>query len=174
MLRTKWMLQLRAKQYKQALATGEELVKADTGAATLDYLQPPDWRGAVGQQCRGAYRCSRPQAAQKFPNDASFPLLLAQSYAKAGQSQQALPSARRATEIDPKNCECVAVRHRRGEAIEHAGQRDGVGAEGDRRRRGQVDARARRCSDRRRRREEGAGVEGARGLGSGAQGGAVG
>src|SRR5207237_147547 len=43
------------------------------------------------------------RAAQRFPKDASLQVLLAQNYRKAGQMQQQLAAARRATEIDPKN-----------------------------------------------------------------------
>ena len=37
MLKQKWLLQLRAGQFKNAIATGEELIKVDTAAATLDF-----------------------------------------------------------------------------------------------------------------------------------------
>ncbi|MDB4875903.1 MAG: hypothetical protein JWM41_2349 [Gemmatimonadetes bacterium] len=102
MLRTKWLLQLRAKQYKQALATGEELIKADTAQATLDYYNR-QIGAAQSDSNTAAVQQLAVRAGQKFPTDASFPLLLAQNYRKAGQLQQALASARRATEIDPKN-----------------------------------------------------------------------
>ncbi|HEX4683012.1 MAG TPA: hypothetical protein VH277_09900, partial [Gemmatimonadaceae bacterium] len=104
MLRTKWLLQLRAKQYKGALATGAEMVKADTTRADLDYFQRSiaaaglDSNSAMQQQLIG-------QAMQKLGNKTpvEFPLVAAQSYYKAGQLQQALAMARRASEIDPKN-----------------------------------------------------------------------
>jgi tetratricopeptide (TPR) repeat protein len=102
MLRQKWLLQLRAKMYKQALATGEELIKADTTQATLDYYNR-QIGAAQSDSNAAAVQQIAVRAQQKFPNDASFPLLLAQNYRKAGQLQQALASARRATEIDPKS-----------------------------------------------------------------------
>jgi len=102
MLKTKWLLQLRAGKYKQAIATGEEYVKADTAAATLDYFQRQI--GAAQQDSNAAMvQTLAAKAAQKFPNDASLQVLLAQNYRKAGQMQQALAAARRATEIEPKN-----------------------------------------------------------------------
>ena len=102
MLHTKWLLQLRAKQYKQAIATGEEWVKADTTAATLDYYQRQI--GAAQADSNAALvQTLAARAAQKFPKDASLSLLLAQSYRKSGQLQQALQSAERGTQIDPKN-----------------------------------------------------------------------
>jgi tetratricopeptide (TPR) repeat protein len=101
MLRTKWLLQLRAKDYKGALVTGEEMVKADTAAANLDYFTR---MGAV------AMLDSQPQVAsqiyarglQKFPNDANMQLAYAQVLARSGQLQQALAAAQRAVKINPK------------------------------------------------------------------------
>ncbi len=102
MLRTKWLLQLRANQFKQALATGEEIVKLDTSFATVDYFNRSI--GAAQRDSNvAAVQKLASQAGQKFPKDVSFPILLAQTYYKAGQLQQALQSARRASEIDPKN-----------------------------------------------------------------------
>lgn len=102
MLRTKWLLQLRAGKFKQAIATGEEYVKADTAAATLDYFQRQI--GAAQQDSNTAMvQQLSAKAAQKFPKDASLQLLMAQGYRKSGQLQQALAAARRAAEVDPKN-----------------------------------------------------------------------
>jgi len=102
MLKQKWLLQLRAGKFKQAIATGEEYVKADTAAATLDFFQRQI--GAAQQDSNAAMvQTLAARAAQRFPKDASLQVLLAQNYRKAGQMQQALAAARRATEIDPKN-----------------------------------------------------------------------
>jgi predicted Zn-dependent protease len=102
MLRSKWLLQLRAKRFKQALTTGEELVKADTAAATLDYYQR-QIGAAQSDSNTAAVQQFAARAMQKFPTDVTFPMLLSQSYIKLGQFQQALVAARRATTIDPKN-----------------------------------------------------------------------
>ena len=102
MLRTKWLLQLRAKQFKSALASGEEYIKAVPDSANVAYFQrqigaaQSDSNGAAVQQLAG-------RGAQKFPKEVSFPLLLAQSAYKAGQLQQALMNAQQAAAIDPKN-----------------------------------------------------------------------
>ncbi|MGE5099025.1 MAG: tetratricopeptide repeat protein [Deltaproteobacteria bacterium] len=102
MLRQKWLLQLRAGKFKQAITTGEEYVKADTAGATLDYYKrqigaaQQDSDVAMAQQLAA-------KASQKFPNDADLQLLLAQGYRKAGQLQPALAAARRAAQVDPKN-----------------------------------------------------------------------
>lgn len=102
MLRTKWLLQLNAKQYKAAIASGEAYVRADTAAATVEYYQR-QIGAAQSDSDAAAVQMLAAKAAQKFPNDASFQLLLAQNYHKSGQLQQALEAARRAAQIDPKN-----------------------------------------------------------------------
>ena len=102
MLSTKWKLQIAAKRYKDALTTGDELIKADTAAATLDFYNR---QIAIAQQDSNtaAVQTLAAKASQKFPKDASLQVLLAQGYRKAGQLQQALDAAKRAAEIDPKN-----------------------------------------------------------------------
>jgi tetratricopeptide (TPR) repeat protein len=102
MLNTKWKLLLNAGRYKQAIIAGEEWVKVDTAGATTDYFNrqigaaQKDSNAAAVQQL-GA------KASQKFPREVSYINLVTQSYIKAGQLQQALQSARRATEVDPKS-----------------------------------------------------------------------
>jgi tetratricopeptide (TPR) repeat protein/TolB-like protein len=102
MLRTKWHLQLAAKRFKDALVSGEEYVKAVPDSANLDYFNrqigaaQSDSNAAAVQQLAA-------RASQKFPKEVAFPLLLTQSYYKAGQLQQALMSAKQASAIDPKN-----------------------------------------------------------------------
>jgi tetratricopeptide (TPR) repeat protein len=101
MLSTKWKLQRAAKQYKAALATGEELVKIDTAAATLDYYQI---QIGVAQADSNAAMVSTlaAKAAQKFPKDAQLQMILVTGYRKAGQLQQAYDAARRVNALDPK------------------------------------------------------------------------
>ncbi|MEO7084291.1 MAG: hypothetical protein ABI442_12230 [Gemmatimonadaceae bacterium] len=108
MLSTKWKLQLASKRYKEALVTADQLAKADTGAATLEFYT---------RNIGAAQSDSNPtkvlelaaRGGQKFPKDISLQLLQAQGYAKAGQSQQALAAARKALEIDPKNTDAALL-----------------------------------------------------------------
>ncbi|HEY4130914.1 MAG TPA: hypothetical protein VGM50_09870 [Gemmatimonadaceae bacterium] len=102
MIRTKWLLQLRARQFKNAIATGKELIKADTSAETVDFYtrmigaaQSDSNAAAVGELSSAA--------AKKFPNDPSFGLLGIQTLIKAGQLQQALVAARRSAQATPKD-----------------------------------------------------------------------
>jgi len=102
MLQTKWKLQLRAGQFKNAIATGEQLAKIDTAIVTADFYTR--MIGAAQSDSNPAkVQELAAKASQKFPKDATYPMLLAQASRKAGQSQQALQYAEKATEIDPKN-----------------------------------------------------------------------
>ena len=72
MIEQKWLLQLRAGQFKNALATGEELMKVDTAAANLDFYNR---QVGAAQSDSNAAKVQEwaSKAAAKFPNDASFP-----------------------------------------------------------------------------------------------------
>jgi tetratricopeptide (TPR) repeat protein len=102
MLRTKWLVQLKARRFKEAIATGQAYVKADTAAATLDYYQR---QIGAAQQLGDATMVQQlaVTASEKFPGDADLQVVLAQGYRKAGQLQSALVAARRAAQIDQKN-----------------------------------------------------------------------
>jgi len=108
MLATKWKILLKAaragnpKLWKPAIAAGEELVKADTNAANLDYFQRQIGAAQSDNDVAKTQEIAA-KAAQKFPKELSFQLLLAQMYLKAGQSQQAMAASRRAMDVDPKN-----------------------------------------------------------------------
>jgi len=78
------------------------LVKADTAAATLDYFQRQIGAAQSDNDAAKTQEIAA-KAAQKFPKETSFQLLLAQLYLKSGQSQQSLSAARRAMDVDPKN-----------------------------------------------------------------------
>jgi tetratricopeptide (TPR) repeat protein/TolB-like protein len=102
LVRTKWLLLLRMRQFKRAMEAGDDLVKLDTASASLDYYQRQV--GAAQSDSNNAKIIEFAQkASQRFPKDASFPLLVAQTYRKQGQLPQALQAARAATAIDPKD-----------------------------------------------------------------------
>lgn len=101
MLRTRWLLLLNAKQYKDALAAGEALVKADTASATADFFT----RMAAAASADSNAQASSEYLArgvQKFPNNAELQIAYAQSLSKAGQLQPALAAAEKAVAADPK------------------------------------------------------------------------
>lgn len=101
LLRTRWVLLLAAGKYKDALAAGEEYVKADSAAANADYFTRQIAAAAADSQPQLATQIAA-RAVQKFPKDASLAMLQAQTLRKAGQMQQALDAAKRAVAIDPK------------------------------------------------------------------------
>ena len=102
MIRTKWLLQLRVGKFKEAIATGDELVKVDTASATVDFYNRQI--GAAQSDSNNAKIIEiASKAQQKFPKEISFPLLLSQTYRRAGQLQQAMAAANQATTIDPKD-----------------------------------------------------------------------
>jgi len=101
MLRTKWLLLLGAKRYKEALAAGEELVKSDTAAASLDYFTRMGAVATIDSQPQLAAQIYA-RGVQKFPNDAALQLAYASTLSKSGQLQQALAAAQRAVKINPK------------------------------------------------------------------------
>ena len=108
MLDTKWKLLLNAKRWKDAIAAGEEVAKADTSKATLAFFQRQI--GAAQSDSNAAkVQEIASRAAAKFPNDLDTQLLLAQSYRKSGQLQQALEHGRRAMAIDPKSTNAVVL-----------------------------------------------------------------
>lgn len=110
LLRKKWALLLVVASntkgaggtYKQAISAGEEMAKADTAAATLDYFNRQIGAAQSDSNAAKAQELAS-KAGQKYPKEITFQLLLAQTYTKQGQTQQALASARRALEIDPKH-----------------------------------------------------------------------
>ena len=108
MLDTKWKLLLNAKRWKEAIAAGEELAKADTSKANLAFFQRQI--GAAQNDSNTAkVQEIASRAAAKFPNDLDMQLLLTQSFRKAGQLQQALEHGRRAIAIDPKSTNAVVL-----------------------------------------------------------------
>lgn len=101
LLRTGWLVFLAADEYKEAIATGEELVRVDTAAADTGFFL----------RMAGAYQADSnmqkmtetlARGTAKFPNNAALWLFLGQSQRRAGQTQQSIESIRKAMSIDPK------------------------------------------------------------------------
>jgi predicted Zn-dependent protease/TolB-like protein len=113
LLRQKWLLLLnsaagdttpmRLTYFSQALTAGEDMVRIDTTLADSSYYerQIGAASGITDQPQRALEISSR--AVQRFPNNAYFWRLKAQSERKAGQLQQARESMARALSIDPKS-----------------------------------------------------------------------
>ncbi len=102
MFRTKWLLLLNAKKFKEAYVASDAYIKLAPDSASADFYNRMI---GVAQTDSNAAKVQEfaAKASQKFPKEVSFLNILAQSYIKAGQMQQAMGPARRATELDPKN-----------------------------------------------------------------------
>lgn len=100
-LRMRWLLLLSAGKYKDALAAGDEYVKADSTAANADFYTRQIAAASADSQPQVAAQIAA-RAVQKFPKDANLGLVYAQALHKAGQTQQALDAAKRAVAVDPK------------------------------------------------------------------------
>lgn len=110
MLRQKWLLTLakadaadtatRGAVFAQALTAGEEMVKADTTLADSVYFDRQILAGSRAVPPRAVEFASR--AVQKYPNSAGFWASKANAERKAGQSQMAIESMKRALSINPK------------------------------------------------------------------------
>ena len=112
LIRQKWLLQLaagasdttaaRVGYFTQALRTGEEMVRVDTALADSAYFERQIGAASAitTEPTRVVEVASR--ATQRFPNNAYFWRLRAQSERRAGQLAQAGTSMTRAMEINPQ------------------------------------------------------------------------
>lgn len=102
LLRKRWMVQLYAHEYRQALESGEVLVKTDTSAATVEYYQRQLGAAQADSNAAAVQRLAA-AAAARFPKELNFQLLAARSAFNAGQHAEALAAARRAQALDPRS-----------------------------------------------------------------------
>ena len=94
LLRLKWLILLATRDYKDAIATGEEMVKTDTAAADTNFFD---------RLSRAYLADSQPQKAAeavargiaKYPNNQSLAELYPDVLMQAGQTQQAIVAYRR-------------------------------------------------------------------------------
>jgi hypothetical protein len=101
LLRLQWRLYLALKEYKGALAIGEELVKTDTAFADTTYFT---------RMAAAAMADSQPQVAAqlasrgvaKFPNNDALAVIQVQLLRQSGQTQQALEAANKIIARNPK------------------------------------------------------------------------
>lgn len=101
LLKTQWLVLLRAQQFDRALTAGEELAKIDTAAMDSTwYTRMTAAAGAANNTAKAVEFASR--AIQRYPNNASFLALQAQMLQKAGQLPQAVEAMKKAVAIDPK------------------------------------------------------------------------
>lgn len=106
LLKRKWVAYGRLKQYKDAMKAGDEYVKADPSAVTVDFFKS---QIGAAQSDSNATKVQEYAAAgsQRFPKEESFSLLLAQTYYRAGKLPEALDAARRAAAANPKSLDAL-------------------------------------------------------------------
>jgi tetratricopeptide (TPR) repeat protein len=96
-----WQLLYANKDMKTMLKAGEAMVKMDTSLADTTYFDRTiDAYAADSQYAQAAAAAA--QATKKYPMRADYWAQRGQLELKAGQSQQAIASLKRALEIDPK------------------------------------------------------------------------
>ena len=88
--------------FKQAIATGQAMAKADTAEATIEYFKRQIGAAQADTNTAAVAELAA-QGADKFPKEMTFQLLVAQAQLKQGKFQEALGAARRVLDIDPKN-----------------------------------------------------------------------
>ncbi|MDF1504754.1 tetratricopeptide repeat protein [Roseisolibacter sp. H3M3-2] len=86
---------------KQGLAAGEELLKADTAAATARLFTRLTAAAIADSQPQKASQLAA-QGVQKFPNDGDLLATYADALVKSGQSQQAMEVLNKALAANPK------------------------------------------------------------------------
>ncbi len=102
MLKTRWVLLINAKRYKDAYAAGDELIKTDTSAANEGFFtRMAAVAGVDSNTAKQTEYLAR--GAQKFTKSADLQAAYANALYKAGQLQQALLPAQLAVAADPKS-----------------------------------------------------------------------
>ena len=101
LIRLQWRIYLALKEYKQAVAIGEEMVKADTAVADTNFFTRLASAYLLsGDTAKAAEAASRGTA--KFADNAGLWMLQGQLARQAGQGPQSLTALRKAVAIDPK------------------------------------------------------------------------
>lgn len=99
LLKQRWLFLLADHQWKQALRAGEELVHADSSAASADYFTRSIATALADGQPQLASEIAT-RAVAKFPTDAGLWTLLARTQRMLEQRAEAVASVRRALALD--------------------------------------------------------------------------
>ncbi len=100
-LQLQMRVRLAAKDYKGGIASGEELIKADTAMATADLFTRLATAAIVDSQPQKAAQLAA-QGVQKFPANGDLLATYADALTRSGQSQQAMEVLTRALQANPK------------------------------------------------------------------------
>ncbi len=100
LIRLQFLILAGAREYKDAIRTGEEMVQMDTSLAdTTFFTRLAALYVADSQPAKAAEVAAR--GTQKFPDNAPLWTLQAQTLRSSGQLQQSIAASKRALEIDP-------------------------------------------------------------------------
>lgn len=101
LVRLKWLILQATKDYAEAAATGEQMIKSDTAAAdTAFFIRQASLYALAEQPQKAAETTARGVA--KFKNNATLWSLNSQTQRLAGQNQLAVEAANTAIQLDPK------------------------------------------------------------------------
>lgn len=102
LVRLQWKIYLALKEWKGAVAIGEEMIKTDTAAADSGFYNALIAAYVSDSQPQKAAEAAA-RASAKYPNSASFPAAQAQLLRQAGQLPAALGAIEKAIALDSKN-----------------------------------------------------------------------
>jgi tetratricopeptide (TPR) repeat protein len=101
LVKTQWLVLLRAQDFARAVTVGEELAKLDTAAMDSTWFtRMAIAAGQANQAQKAAEYAAR--GVQRYPKSATFLGLQSQLLRKAGQLPQSVAAMQRAVAIDPK------------------------------------------------------------------------
>lgn len=101
LIHLKWLILQATKDYAEAAATGEQMIKSDTASADSSFFIRQASLYALAEQPQKAAETTAKGVA-KFKNNAALWSLNSQTQRLAGQSQAAVEAANTAIKIDPK------------------------------------------------------------------------
>ncbi len=102
LIRLQWQVYLALKDWKAALAVGEEMIKTDTAAADTSFYNALIAAYVTDSQPQKAAEAAA-RASTKFASNAGFLVAQAQLARRVGQLPQALDAINKAIALDPKN-----------------------------------------------------------------------
>lgn len=100
LVRTQWLVLLRANEFVRAIAAGEELAKLDSAAMDSTWFTRMTAAASAANQPQKAAEYAA-RAVQRFPRSAQFLVLHSQMLRRSGQRELAVAAMQRAVEIDP-------------------------------------------------------------------------
>lgn len=101
LVRLKWLILQATKDYAEAAATGEQMIKSDTAAADTAFFFRQASLYALAEQPQKAAEITA-RGVAKFKNSATLWSLNSQTQRLAGQTQAAVEAANTAIKLDPK------------------------------------------------------------------------